>query len=988
MCGIAAIFAYQASAPGVDVGELTVIRDQMTARGPDGCGNWLDANRRIGLGHRRLAIIDLSEAGAQPMHFEQFAILFNGEIYNYRELRAGLEARGHVFKSNCDTEVLLHLYAEKGRAMTDALRGMYAFALWDGAQRGLFIARDPYGIKPLYLADDGKTLRVASQVKALLAGGRVDTSPEPAGHVGFFLWGHVPDPFTLYRGIRSLPAGSSLWLDDRGNKKQETFCSIPSLLRSSWGEGGRRPDEVVLGSGAGLGVRASSEVSSSSPISAFSFQLSEFLRDSVAHHLIADVPVGVFLSSGLDSTTLAALAAEQGGQLRTVTLGFEEYRGTANDEAPLAELVAKQYGAQHRTIWISRRDFETEAENLFTAMDRPSTDGVNTYFVSLAAKRAGLKVALSGLGGDELFGGYPSFTQIPRTVRALGSMHHAPWLGRAFRVVTAPMLKHFTSPKYAGLLEYGGTYGGAYLLRRGMYMPWELSKILDADLVREGWAELNTLAELNATASLLRLDQEESDATLAHWMGEGLGVRASGGCSTPSSVLHPPVSSRLRLTALESCWYMRHQLLRDSDWAGMAHSLEIRVPLVDTTLLRSLLPALGSDTPPTKRDMAAAPRSPLPAAVLNRSKTGFTIPVRDWMRKESPESKVQRPKSGERGLRGWARYVHSRFPGSDCVLATKGKSRKPGAENGNEKPEAGSQTSGRRILALVSDAFGGHGGIAKFNRDLLSALCSDPNVSQVVAIPRLVPEPTGALPKKLEYATRGARGKLHFALAAIRSAWRMARGPADNGPVVIICGHINLLPLAFLARRLMSLRNSFQLSPFRDVPPIALIIHGIDAWQATRSAVVNRLVRKLDVVIAVSEFTRKKFWAWAQPERAQSFILRKCVELMHFTPGPKQAEVLTRYGLGDKTVLLTVARLSAQERYKGIDEVMEVLPALAKEIPNLCYLIVGDGTDRARLIAKAKSLGLTVRDRSTLNDEVSSNSNSQPLLVHFSGLIP
>src|SRR6185295_11781453 len=230
----------------------------------------------------------------------------------------------------------LHLYAEHGEAMVEKLRGMYAFAIWDGVKRGLFLARDPFGIKPLYLADDGKILRAASQVKALLAGGRISTTPSPAGHAGFFLWGHIPEPFTLHREIRSLPAGSMLWVGADGSHREKTFCSTTGMLADA------------------------EHAPASSPV-----DLHGALRDSVAHHLIADVPVGLFLSSGLDSTTLAALAAEQGGALRTVTLGFEEYRGTPNDETPLAEVVAKQYGAQHQTIWVHRADFQEQREQLF-----------------------------------------------------------------------------------------------------------------------------------------------------------------------------------------------------------------------------------------------------------------------------------------------------------------------------------------------------------------------------------------------------------------------------------------------------------------------------------------------------------------------------------------------------------------------------------------------------------------------------------------------
>jgi asparagine synthase (glutamine-hydrolysing) len=311
MCGIAAIFAYADSAPRVDDGELRAIRDCMKPRGPDGEGEWFDSSRRIGLGHRRLAIIDLSPGGAQPMLLpeRQLVITFNGEIYNYRELRAGLEQKGHVFRSSSDTEVLLRLYAEHGEAMVNELRGMYAFVIWDGARKGLFLARDPFGIKPLYYADSGKTFRLASQVKAFLAGGQVDTSPEPAGHVGFFLWGHAIEPYTFYRGIRSLPAGATMWVDQGGAQPPKTFCSVTSIL-----------SHAERFTSAAYGPRSS--------------DLRSALVDTVRHHLIADVPVGVFLSSGLDSTTLTALAAELGGTLRTVTLGFEEYRGLPMTKRP------------------------------------------------------------------------------------------------------------------------------------------------------------------------------------------------------------------------------------------------------------------------------------------------------------------------------------------------------------------------------------------------------------------------------------------------------------------------------------------------------------------------------------------------------------------------------------------------------------------------------------------------------------------------------
>ena len=587
MCGIAGIFAYGAEAPPVDQAELLAIRDSMTARGPDGAGLWLSDDGRIGLAHRRLTIIDLSPAGAQPMRHGNrgLHIVFNGEIYNYRALRGQLITEGRAFRSQSDTEVLLHLYDRDGPDMVHALRGMYALAIWDEARRGLFLARDPFGIKPLYYADDGAGFRIASQVKALLAGGRITTAPDPAGHVGFYLWGYVPEPHTMFAGVRALPAGSTLWVDENGPRAPRRFFDVA--------------EEFAQAADAPAATNAE--------------RLRAALADSVGHHLVADVPVGVFLSAGLDSATLLGLAAEQAGEaLRTVTLAFDEYAGTAGDESPLAAETARTYGAEHRTERVRGADFAADREGLLRAMDQPSIDGVNAYFVAKVTAGTGLKVALSGLGGDELFGGYPSFRQLPRIVGALGPLRPLRALGRGFRLLAAPLVRRITSPKIAGLLELGTSYGDAYLLRRGLFMPWELGDLLDGEMLRDGWRALDALARLEA----------------------GIG-RLGGG--------------RAAVSTLEIGWYMRNQLLRDADWAGMAHSLEIRVPLVDADLFRALAPLLVSAAAPGKRDMARTPKTPLPDAVLSRPKTGFAVPVRDWLQGAAGRA---------RGLRGWAREVY------------------------------------------------------------------------------------------------------------------------------------------------------------------------------------------------------------------------------------------------------------------------------------------------------------------------------------------
>jgi asparagine synthase (glutamine-hydrolysing) len=335
--------------------------------------------------------------------------------------------------------------------------------------------------------------------------------------------------------------------------------------------------------------------------------------------LVADIPVGIFLSAGIDSNVVASLAAEGGAKLRTVTLAFDEYKGTSNDEAPLAEMAAKILGSDHVTVRIGKDDFEGALDHFFAHMDQPSIDGLNTYLVSRAASSQGLKVALSGLGGDELFGGYPSFHQIP-WLGALGRAIPAQRrLGTAIQRILGNLSPHLISPKVAGLIKYAENVGSAYFLRRAVYLIEELDELLDESWFEEG---------LNRLATVKTLMQSIDPICIA------------GG--TPYA----------QTAALESTWYMRNQLLRDSDWAGMAHGVEIRVPYVDTSVLDCLAPAIASKSPPSKKELAACAVK-LPSEMLTRQKTGFVTPVRDWIAQESgPTAK---------GLRGWADNVHKRF---------------------------------------------------------------------------------------------------------------------------------------------------------------------------------------------------------------------------------------------------------------------------------------------------------------------------------------
>ena len=589
MCGIAGTHAYHLAAPAVDRAELLRVREHMRARGPDGAGLWVADDQRVGLAHRRLAIIELSDAGAQPMLDPETGnqISFNGEIYNHAELRAQLQRHGVTVRSHSDTEVLLKLYAQRGPEMLGLLRGMFAFAIWDARRRQLFLARDAFGIKPLYIADDGRTLRFASQVKALLQAD-VDRRPEPAGHAGFLLWGSVPEPYTLYRGVRALPSGH--WL-----RVADGVVGMPQCFDSPL-QGLRRVPR------AGADAQAQSLQ-----------QVAEAVRGSVAAHMVADVPVGVFLSAGLDSTMLAACAARV-GELRTLTLGFAEYAGTPLDEAALAGEVALRLKADHRLQRVSAPDFAAEREALLAAMDQPSIDGINTWFVAKMAAQQGLKVALSGIGGDELFGSYPSFRQVPRLRRVAAPLARVPGLGAGLRCALARLGSRLPSPKYAGVLEYGATMGGAYLLRRALFMPWELPALMGPALAAEGLAELATLQRLQTSI-------------------EGLD------------------GDRLSISALEMQWYMKNQLLRDADWAGMAHSLEIRVPFVDSVLLSQMVEIPSLDSTQEKRMVARTVAPELPAAVLERPKTGFAVPIHRWLNPDAAHSVSN--------YRGWGRHLYA-----------------------------------------------------------------------------------------------------------------------------------------------------------------------------------------------------------------------------------------------------------------------------------------------------------------------------------------
>jgi asparagine synthase (glutamine-hydrolysing) len=595
MCGFIAFLSRGAAATFNEA--LQSALKVMQRRGPDAEGVWTD--EACALGHRRLAIIDLDPRAHQPMHSAcgRYHIVFNGEIYNYAALRSELVERGVQFRSSSDTEVILALFAEEGEAMLPRLRGMFAFVIWDRVAKRAFAARDPYGIKPLYIAQTARGVLLASQVGALTATGLVSQEPCAYGQAGFWLMGSVPEPYTWYRDIQALQAGHCVWVEGGQLGTPKCWWDVAAEWRDL-------PPITTPEQEIRERVRAA-------------------LRLSVSAHLVADVPVGVFLSGGIDSGALAGMMVEAGARnLQGITLAYDEFAGKHEDEAPFAASLARHYGIRHHVRRVTRSEFEIDLPAILAAMDQPTVDGINTWYASKAVAELGLKVVVSGVGGDELFQGYSSFRQLPRLVSGWRAASRMPGAVALARMVCNAQASRTGNSRWRHLPEWAGTMAGAWWLRRGVFSPDDLPDLMGVDLAAEA------LKDFTANA----------------W------VQAMSGAQ--------PTDLRLALSQIESTTYLRNQLLRDSDWASMDHSVELRTPLVDAWLLRAVRPLLGSFKQfAHKRLLAAAPARPLPAALISRPKTGFAIPTQQWLQH------LGRADDAAGGSRGWAHAVQRAYAG-------------------------------------------------------------------------------------------------------------------------------------------------------------------------------------------------------------------------------------------------------------------------------------------------------------------------------------
>lgn len=585
MCGIAGIYSYRDDADSVSEQELSTIRDAMVPRGPDDQGLWLSDHRRAGLAHRRLAIIDPGPAGHQPMQRDSLVITFNGEIYNYQELMDELKVLGHRFKTHSDTEVILALYQEMGPSMLDRLSGMFALAIWDQNRQELFLARDPYGIKPLYYSNQHGAVRFASSVRALSKSPGVSAEFNPTSEIAFLMLGYVPEPATIFSEIKSVEAGHYIVCNRQGILDSVKYASIAD----QWG-------------------RALS--SSRLDLSRLDLEsdISVAFRESVTRHLVSDVPLGVFLSAGIDSGAIAGLAAESiTGKICSTTLGFPEFDDTGQDETKLAREVADYYGLEHHTRVVTENEMSTDLADFFEAMDQPTVDGLNSWFISKSASEMGIKVMLSGIGGDELLGSYPAFTRIPKLLKYTGLMRRFPQIGERISCLRKYFPYYALPPKSWGVFNLAARIDTCYLLNRGIFMPWELPALVEPDRLEAGLTGLDIFDHIGERI-------QELDHAIVENVDKKLFLQA-------------------QISTLESSLYMRNQLLRDADWASMAHSVEVRTPLVDYQLLKTCSAnILNLNHSDSKSCLANSPEQPLPEKIQHRKKTGFTTPVNSWLK--------------------------------------------------------------------------------------------------------------------------------------------------------------------------------------------------------------------------------------------------------------------------------------------------------------------------------------------------------------------
>jgi asparagine synthase (glutamine-hydrolysing) len=546
----------------------------MAHRGPDDEGMEIlplrsDAQHCVGLGSRRLAILDLSPAGHQPMHDPETGnwLVFNGEIYNFQQIRPELEKLGHPFCSHGDTEVLLKAYGEWGEGCLGRLAGMFAFALWDAQKERLFLARDRLGVKPLYYYASPDLFLCGSEIRALLASGLVPRRLDMAGLASYLAFGAVQEPFTIIEGVRSLPPGHTLLWE----KNHFDTCRYWSM-----GEVASRPPATDAPGEAVAAIRG-------------------LIQQAVSQRLISEVPIGVFLSGGADSSCIVAAASEASQKpLETFSVVFGDSEFC---EDRYSAQVAREFGCHHHKIELTETRLLEQIPDALGAMDQPSVDGINTYIISRATKEAGVTVALSGLGGDEIFAGYSTFRSVPKM---MSFRRFAGWLAPLARSFNALLGRSETNRVSKVLALVADNYCGSqpYFLSRALFLPGAVRNMLSHQAARNG--------ELVLPGNCAEVVEQVSELE--------------------------PVN---QVSVLEGSTYMANTLLRDTDCMSMAVSLEARAPFLDYRLWEYVLPLaarLKLDAHIVKPLLLRSVGQRLPGEIYLRRKMGFTLPFERWMR--------------------------------------------------------------------------------------------------------------------------------------------------------------------------------------------------------------------------------------------------------------------------------------------------------------------------------------------------------------------
>jgi len=580
MCGIVGMVVRDNA---IDPHLLAHATQSLAHRGPDDSGTAIiqgghAGEYAVGLGSRRLAILDLSPSGHQPMRDPETGnwIVYNGEIYNYRELRAELEAAGAHFIGNSDTEVALKAFGKWRERCLGRLRGMFALAFWEAAGKRLILARDPMGIKPLYYYASDKYFLFSSEVRTLLQTNLVPRALDPAALLDYLSFGSICDPNTLIRGVCAVRAGHYLAWGNGSLREVEYWDPIRASEASESGED--------LAHEAGRAKRIE--------------DLHRTLEESVRMQLVSDVPIGLFLSGGIDSSSLVALLRHGGVTPSTFSIVFREKDCS---EAEHSRAVARKFATDHHEILVSQHDALEAIPGATRAMDQPSIDGLNTYLISRHTRAAGIKVVLSGLGGDEVFAGYSTFRTVPRMERLAGLWRHMPGALRGPLNAALERLAPETdrNRKLAALACANGNATHPYLLARALFTPRQCQQLAGS------WTE-GVLADRNSA----------------------LGDTLQRACRLD------PIN---RISYLEARCYLLNTLLRDTDSMSMAHGLEVRVPLIDHLLVERALALpgkwkLNGDSP--KPLLTGAVPGLLPDAIVHRPKRGFTLPFDHWLRDE------------------------------------------------------------------------------------------------------------------------------------------------------------------------------------------------------------------------------------------------------------------------------------------------------------------------------------------------------------------